>query len=125
MNAEKYRSSTGSQFLKAIADPVQGLNHIEFAVGRLEPLAQTFDVAVDGAVVDIDLIVVGHVHQGVPAPDHAWTADQRLQDPEFSDRQSDGLVLPGAAVALRIHAKVTALDWLGLNLLGGSVLLHM
>jgi len=49
-------------FLKAIADAVQRLDHVELLVARLELLAQPFDVAVDGAVVDIDLIVVGGIH---------------------------------------------------------------
>ena len=37
----------------------------------LELLAQPLDVAVDGAVVDIDLVVVGRIHQGVAAFHHA------------------------------------------------------
>jgi hypothetical protein len=49
---------SGSTFLEAIADPVQGFNHVKFAIGRLEPLAQALYVAVDGAVVHVDLIVV-------------------------------------------------------------------
>src|SRR5580704_12862661 len=85
----------GSDIFKAITDPVEGLDHIEFAVGRPEPLAQALDMAVDGAVIDIDLFVVRHIHQGVAALDHARTAGQRLQDQEFGNRQGDRLILPG------------------------------
>src|SRR5580692_825729 len=45
-------------FLETITDAVQRLNHIEIVVTRLELLAQPFDVTVDGAIVDIDLIVI-------------------------------------------------------------------
>ena len=40
----------------------------------LELLAQPLDVAVDGAVVDIDLVVIGGVHQRVAALHHAGAA---------------------------------------------------
>src|SRR6188474_3386573 len=54
-----------SGFLEAIADAVQRLDHLEIVVDHLELLAQPLDVAVDGAVVDIDLVVIGRVHQRV------------------------------------------------------------
>src|SRR6266849_1727062 len=72
-----------SYLLEAIADAVERFDHVEIVVGALELLAQALDVAVDGAVVDIDLIVVGRVHQGVAALDHAGTARERLQDQEL------------------------------------------
>jgi hypothetical protein len=48
-----------SIFLKAIPNPVQGLDHIEIAIGTLESFAEPFDVAVDGAIINVDLVVVG------------------------------------------------------------------
>src|ERR1700735_4301576 len=56
-----------SGFLEAVADAVQGFDHLEIVVHDLELLAQPFDVAVDSAIVDIDLIVIGGIHQGVAA----------------------------------------------------------
>src|SRR3569833_1065802 len=52
-----------SGFLETIADAVQRLDHFEVVVDHLELLAQALDVAVDGTVVDIDLVVIGRVHQ--------------------------------------------------------------
>src|SRR5712691_4064463 len=102
-----------SNFLEPIADTVKRFDHVEVVVGALELLAQPLDVAVDGAVVDIDLVVVGGVHQGVAALDHAGAARERLQDEELGDRERDRLVLPRAGVALGIHAQEPALEHLG------------
>src|SRR5229473_8593232 len=93
-----------SGFLEAVADAVKGFDHLEIVVDDLELLAQPLDVAVDGAIVDIDLIVIGSVHQGVAALHHAGARGQRLQDQELGDGERNRLVLPGAGVALGIHA---------------------
>src|SRR5438309_5803907 len=45
-----------SGLLEAIAYPVQRLDHLEFIIHDLELLAQPLDVAVDGAIINIDLI---------------------------------------------------------------------
>src|SRR6516162_10851218 len=50
-------------FLEPVAHSVKRLDHVEVVVGLLELLAQALDVAVNGTVVDIDLIVIGGVHQ--------------------------------------------------------------
>src|SRR5215471_8343852 len=105
--------SRDSHLLESIADAVERFDHVELVVGTLELLAQPLDVAVDGAVVNVDLIVIGRVHQRVAALDHAGPARQRLQDQELGDRERDRLVLPGAGVALRIHAQEAALKHLG------------
>src|ERR1700719_1187049 len=96
-------------FLETIAYAVQRLDHIEIVVAGLELLAQPLDVAVDGPVVDIDLIVIGRIHQSVAAFHHAGPAGQRLQNQKFGDGQRYRLVLPGAGVALGIHAQEPAL----------------
>ncbi len=72
-----------SGFLEAVAHPVQGFDHLEIVVHHLELLAQPLDVAVDGAIVDINLIVIGRVHQRVAALHHARARRQRLQDQEL------------------------------------------
>src|SRR6202051_3411251 len=67
-------ASNDALFLETIADAVQRLDHIEIVVAGLELLAQPLDVAVDGSVVDIDLVVIGRIHQRVAAFDHAGPA---------------------------------------------------
>ena len=113
-----------SGFLEAIADAVQRLDHLEIVVDHLELLAQPLDVAVDGAVVDIDLIVIGGVHQRVAALHHARPRRQRLQDQKFRHRQRHRLVLPGAGVPLGIHPQQAAVERVGVRLLrhGGRIL---
>src|SRR6185503_1592185 len=113
-----------SGFLEAIADTVQGLDHLEIVVDHLELLAQPLDVAVDGAVVDIDLVVIGRVHQRVAAFYHTRPRRQRLQDQEFGHGERHRLVLPGAGMTLRIHAQQAAVECARIRLLrhGGRIL---
>src|SRR3981189_2202090 len=66
-----------SGFLEAVAHTVQGFDHLEIVVHDLELLAQPLDVAVDGAIVDIDLIVIGRATQGVAAFHDAGTPGPR------------------------------------------------
>src|SRR3954447_1472264 len=88
--------------LEPIADAIQRFDHVEVVVGPLELLAQALDVAVDGAVVDVDLIVVGGIHQRIAALDHAGPARERLQDQELGDRQRDRLRFPRAGIGLPV-----------------------
>src|SRR5689334_14026235 len=113
-----------SGLLETIADAVQRLDHLEFVVDHLELLAQPLDVAVDGAVVDIDLVVIGRVHQCVAALHDAGPGGQRLQDQKFRHRQRHRLVLPGAGVTLRIHPQQAAIEGARIRLLrhGGRIL---
>src|ERR1700674_3947800 len=99
----------GSALLEAVADTIERFDHLEVVVHRLELLAQALDVAVDGAVVDVDLVVVGRVHERVPALHHAWPRRQRLQDEELGHRQRHRVALPGAGVAFWVHAQIAAL----------------
>src|SRR3954452_24097698 len=66
-----------SGFLEAGADAVGRLRQPDLVVADLELLAQPLDVAVDGAVVDIDLVVIGGVHQRVAALHHAGPGRER------------------------------------------------
>src|ERR1700759_5604446 len=74
---------TKDLFAIAIADAIQRLDRVEIVGHHLELLAQPLDVAVDRAVVDIDLVVIGRVHQAVAALHEAGPLRQRLQDEEF------------------------------------------
>src|SRR6187401_1002245 len=113
-----------SGFLEAIADAVQRLDHLEVVVDDLELLAQPLDVAVDGAVVDIDLVVIGRIHQRVAAFHHTGPRRQRLQDQEFGHGERHRLVLPGAGMTFRIHPQKAAVERARIRLLrhGGRIL---
>src|SRR5712671_7829900 len=59
------------RLLEAITDPIERLDLIEVVVGLLQLLANPLDVAVDGAIVDVDLVVVGGIHQRIARLHHA------------------------------------------------------
>src|SRR5260370_32306407 len=84
----------GSGFPIAVSDTVEGFDRIEFWVHIAELLAHALDVAVDGAVIDIDLILIGRVHQIVAALHECRTLGQGLQEQEFGDCQAYRLAVP-------------------------------
>ena len=70
---------------KAIANTVQGFNDIKIILDYFEFFAEPFAVAVDGAVINVDLVIIGCIHQGIAAFHHAWAQGQGLQDEKFGD----------------------------------------
>jgi hypothetical protein len=106
-----------SDFLETVTEPVKGVDHIKGIVDRPELFAQPFDVSVDRAIIDIDVLIVGGIHQRIAALDHARAARQRLQDQELSDGQRYIGILPGADVPLGIDAQQPALQHFGIDFL--------
>ena len=98
---DRHRAPRDLRLPEAVADAVERLDHVEVLVGLLELLAQPLDVAVDGAIVDVNLVVVGRIHQRIGGLHHAGSRGQSLQDEELGHRQHDRMVVPMAGVALR------------------------
>src|SRR5690606_7566544 len=94
----------------AVSYTVQRLDHVEAVVNRLELLAKALDVTVDGPVVNIDLLVIGRIHQSIAALHHAGTLCKGMKNKELCDRQRDGLAFPGAGVTLLIHDQLATLQ---------------
>src|SRR3954452_3931026 len=105
------RPSPRSSFLaKAIPDPVERLDRSELPVDRSELAAHALDVAVDGAVVDVDVVLIGDVHQLVARFDDPWPLRQRLEDQEFGHGEGDLPAVPPHPVTGRIHGEAAAHD---------------
>src|SRR5688500_18235040 len=105
------RSRSFSSLLrKTVAYAVEGLDRLELAVGGAELAPEPLDVAVDGAVVDVDVVLIGDVHQLVARFDHAGPLRQRLEDHELGDRQGDVAPVPCHPVPGRIHVQPPAHD---------------
>src|SRR6185437_15606307 len=102
-----------SGFAVAVADAIKRFDGVEVRVYLAELLAHPFDVAVDRAVVDVDLIVVGRVHQVVAAFDEAGALGQRLQQQELGHRQAHRAAVPQAVVAGGVEGEPATLDRLG------------
>ena len=102
----------GSGFLEAVANTIQRFDHIEVFVDDVELLAQPLDVAVDGAIVDVDLVR----RRRQPSARHALLTTpgrvrEGLQDQELGHSQHHGVALSQCAgVTLRIEAQLAALD---------------
>ena len=100
-------------FLEAIAHAIKRFDAVKGLINLIELLAQPLDVAVNGAIIDIDLIVIGGIHQGIAAFDNAGALGKGLQNQKFSHSQNDRLAVPSAGMAVRIHGKLAALDDFG------------
>jgi len=72
-------------------------------------------VAVDGAAIQINLVVISHIHQLIPTFHKAWALRQRLKQEKLGHRQAHILTLPTDRMAKRIHPEVPPLHHLGLE----------
>jgi len=68
-----------SLFLKPVPHPIKRIDHVEGVVGLLDFLAQALDVTVNCAIIDINLIIISDIHQGIAALDYAGTGGECLQ----------------------------------------------
>src|SRR5437763_16138987 len=105
---------SGPGFVSAVAvsitDAIEGFDLAEFGIDRLELLAQALDVAVDRAVIDVDMLAIGRVHQLIAVFDVTRTLRLRFEDQELGHRQFDGFAVPGALLARRIERHRTTHD---------------
>src|SRR5579859_1769010 len=99
-----------SGFAVSVSDAIERLDCVELWINVAELLAHAFDVAVDGAIIDIDLIVVSRVHQVVATLHKSGPLSQRLKQQELRDCQFHGPAFPEAVVASRIERELAALD---------------
>src|SRR3546814_20557429 len=72
-------------FGESVADAIERFDCLEALVDGAELLAKPLDMAVAGAVVDIDVILICGVHQLVARFHKAGALRQRFQDPEPGD----------------------------------------
>src|SRR5207237_6097995 len=105
---------SGPGFVSAVAvsitDAIESFDLAEFGIDRLELLAQPLDVAVDRAVIDVDMLAIGRVHQLIAVFDVTRTLRQRFEDQELGHRQLDGFAVPGTLMACRVERHRTAYD---------------
>src|ERR1041385_3672310 len=57
------RRSSSSLFVEAVSDAIERFDRIEVRLDGPELAPDSLDVAVDGAVVDIDIVAIGDVEQ--------------------------------------------------------------
>src|SRR3977135_161823 len=94
----------------SITDAIESFDLAEFGIDRLELLAQALDVAVDRAVIDVDMLAIGRVHPLIAIFDVPRTLRQRFEDQELGHRQLDGFAVPGTLMARRVERHRTAYD---------------
>src|SRR6478672_6457056 len=86
-----------------VTDAIQRFDLLELGIDLTELAAHPLDMAVDRAVVHVDRLAVGGIHQLVAVLDVAGPLSERLQQQELGDREVHLLALPGALVPARIE----------------------
>src|SRR5689334_18310847 len=76
------RRSSSSLFVEAVSDPIERVDRIEARFDGSELAPNSLDVAVDGAVVDIDIVAIGDVEQLVTGFYDTRPLGERLEDHE-------------------------------------------
>src|SRR5690606_13096326 len=93
---ERANARKPSALVVPVADAIEGFDRVEVRIDVPELLAKPLDVAVDCSVVDIDLIVIGRVHELIAALHVAGALGQRLKDEKFRHREPHRFALPSA-----------------------------
>src|SRR6516162_1286798 len=103
-------AAAGSAVAVSIADAIERFDLGEIAVDRLEFLAQPLDVAVDRAVVDVNVLAIGRVHQLVAVLDVPRAVGQRFKYQELGHGQFNVLRAPAAQMARGVENHPAAYD---------------
>src|SRR6185369_9958956 len=113
------RRSASSLLVEAITDAIEGIDRVEARVDGSELAPDALDVAVDGAVVDINVVAIGDVEQLVAAFYDSRPLRESFEDHELGHREANDTSVPQHFVACRIHRKPTPLEPRRLGLRGG------
>src|SRR5690348_10227163 len=110
--------AAGSTVAVSIPDAIECFDLREIRIYVLKFLAQTLDVTVDRAVVDIDVLAIGRIHQLVAVFDVPRTVRQGFEDQKLGHRQLDVFTLPGAQMPCGIEDQEPAHDdWFAMRVL--------
>ena len=90
-------------FLKPVTHPIKRFDHVEGVVDPSEFLAQALNVAVDCTIIEINLVIVGGIHQSVAALDYTGARGERVQEEELGDGKRHRFIFPGTGVAFLVH----------------------
>src|SRR5437879_2295308 len=97
----------------SISDAIKRFDLLELAVNLAELAADSLDVAVDRAVVDINRLAVRRIHQLLAILHVAGPLREGLQEKELGHRKVHLLALPGALMAAGVEHQLAAHDALG------------
>src|SRR5271169_3063732 len=118
-----HQAESGSAFLVAVADAIEGLDLVETVVHGPQFLPHPFDVAVDGAVIHVNMLAISGVHELVAAFHEPRALRKRLEDQKLRDREIDGTGFPAAEVPARIEQEIAPRDdRLAVRPLAGGIL---
>src|SRR5688572_5405197 len=87
---------------EAITGAIERFDSIELRIDLPEFAPDALDVAVYGAIVDIDVVLISGIHQLVARLHDAGALRQRLEDQELGDGQRHVDAAPRHAVPRRV-----------------------
>ena len=92
-----------SELGKFVTDTVEGVDLCEVWIDGFEFFPDALDVAVDGSVVDIGLVVISCIHQLVAAFHMAGPECQRLEKQKLGYGKNDLRAIPCTGLPYRIE----------------------
>ena len=69
---------------------------------------QSLDMAIDRAIIHIDTLSIGGIHELIAGLHMAWTVRQRLDEEKLGHRQWHFTTAPRTEVPIRVKHKVTS-----------------
>src|SRR5256885_5020507 len=112
------RRSASSWLVEPVSDAIERVDRVEGGIDGAELAPDALDVAVDGAVVDIDIVAIGDVEQLVAGFYDSGPLGQRFEDQELGHREADEASVPQHLVPRRVHGQSAALEARRLGLWG-------
>ena len=94
---------TSSELGKFVTDTVEGIDMCEVRIDGFEFFPDALDVAVDGSVVDIGLVVISCIHQLVAAFHMAGPECQHLEKQKLGYGKNDLRAIPCTGMPSRIE----------------------
>src|SRR5690606_205091 len=104
------RSEERSGSAVAVSDAIERFDLSEFGINRLELSSEPFDVAVDRAVVDVDVLAVCGIHELVAALHIARPYGEGPEEQKFRDGQRNRLAVPTAEMTSAVEQQLSAND---------------
>src|SRR5437868_3711023 len=104
------RRSASSWLVEPVSDAIERVDRVEGGIDGAELAPDALDVAVDGAVVDIDIVAIGDVEQLVAGFYDSGALRQRSENQELGHGQADSQSVPQHLVPRWIHDQSAPLE---------------
>src|ERR1700737_2695272 len=102
------RGATHAISSEPVTHSIKRFDHVKALVDGPKPVPQPLDVAINGALVNIELLIVRSAQERVATLNCIGSTRERLEDQELCDCQRYRVTFPSTRLAFRIHIQMAA-----------------